>query len=91
MLFGASPPSLARKMWLIGGWWERFFYEGRKVLDDDTPESLELEDGEQGFARDLGRGCSGGTLYCLCEIIGDAIEVQLERTLPLSLPLFYGY
>ncbi|GHJ85848.1 hypothetical protein NliqN6_2250 [Naganishia liquefaciens] len=24
----------------------RFFYEGRKVLDDDTPESLELEDGD---------------------------------------------
>lgn len=24
----------------------RFFYDGRRVQDEDTPESLELEDGD---------------------------------------------
>lgn len=27
-------------------WEARFFYDGRRVQDEDTPESLELEDGD---------------------------------------------
>lgn len=63
----------------------RFFYDGRRVQDEDTPESLELEDGE--FVFHPLRICCRSVVSMEstfrpakpCYLSGDAIEVQLER------------